>query len=267
MKAICPVWEGYKTQIEEILVLNLRDRPDRYHAVRGALHAAGAPQNRIKRWGAIPASDYGNIETLVGEAVKDGFPEFETLFEGKNPGRLPKIGQFWSYCQMLRYIVERNITAVILYDDRYITNWSQLAGTYMCMRNIEQYPNNDFKILQLEYYYDFTHKIVNIYTNPDKYAKPYPMMPFVLQGPLGGSENAMLYRPEGAKFFLEKLLTRFHDSVETTLVRLMELPIEERRCIWTYNGPIVDTIHMGSNMYNPDTDVDQTDEITVEERV
>ena len=56
------------------------------------------------------------------------------FFENKNPGRLAKIGQFWSYCQMLRYIVERGITAVILYDDRYITNWSQLAGTYMCMR-------------------------------------------------------------------------------------------------------------------------------------
>ena len=265
MKAIYPIWMGYRSQIHEILVLNLKDRMDRYYSVYGALHAAGTPIERIQRWNAIPASDYENIEALVDAAVKDGFPEFKTLLENKKfSPRLAKGAQFWSYCQMLRYIAEKNIVAAILYDDRYITNWSQLAAVYCYIKEIERdLPGKvELTILQLEYYHDFTNQIVNIYAHPDKYSRPYPMMPYILQGPLGASENAMLYTPEGAKFFLEKLLNTFNDSIEETLAGLIHLPTEERGGVWTCNYPAVAMMRgMGSNMYRDDTDL--TDEMTV----
>ena len=142
MKAISPIWMGYRCQIQEILVLNLTDRMDRYYSVYGALHAAGTPMERIQRWEAMPASEYKNIGALVDAAVKDGFPEFQTLLENKKfSQRLTKGAQFWSYCQMLRYIIQEHRVTVILYDDRYITNWSQLAAAYCYMKEIEQNPD------------------------------------------------------------------------------------------------------------------------------
>ena len=265
MKAIRPVWMGFKHQIQEILVLNLKERMDRYHAVYGALHAAGANTNDIKRWEAMPASDYKDTAALVDAAVKDGFPEFQTLFENNGmSGRSTKNAQFWSYCQMLRYIAERNITAVILYDDRYITNWSQLANVYSCMKNIEDNPDSGvvLDVLQLEYYHDDHHQIVNIYTHPDKFSVPYPCLPYILQGPLGQSENAMLFTPNGAKFFLQRLLNFFNDSIEHTLIGLIDPPVEERNGFWTCNYPAVGWIPgMGSNMYKDD--MDRTDEMTI----
>ena len=265
MKAIHPIWMGYRCQIHEILVLNLKDRMDRYYSVYGALHAAGAPEEKIKRWHAMPASDYKDTAALVDAAVKDGFPEFQTLLENnKFSPRLAKGAQFWSYCQMLRYIGQEHRVTVILYDDRYITNWSQLAGVYCYMKEIENdlHPKVEFNILQLEYYHDFTNQIVNIYAHPDEYSRPYPMMPYILQGPLGASENAMLYTPKGAKFFLEKLLNTFDDSIEKTLTGLIHLPPEERGGFWTCNYPAVAVMPgMGSNMYRDD--IDLTDEMTV----
>ena len=265
MKAIHPIWMGYRGQIQEILVLNLKDRVDRYYSVYGALCAAGAPVEKIKRWEAMPASDYKNIEALVDAAGKDGFPEFQRLLENnKFSPRLAKAAQFWSYCQMLRHIGQEQRVTVILYDDRYITNWSQLAAVYCYMKEIEQNPDTGvaFDILQLEYYHDFTNQIVNIYAHPDKYSRPYPMMPHILQGPLGASENAMLYTPEGAKFFLDRLLNTFNDSIETSLTGLIHLPPEERGGFWTCNYPAVAVVPgMGSNMYRDD--IDLTAEMTV----
>ena len=124
-----PVNEGH--MISEVIVLNLPSRSDKFWSCYGALHAVGVPTERIKRWEAMPASDYENIEALVDAAVKDGFPAFQTIYErGRCDDYLSINAQFWSYCQMLRYIAEKDITAIILYDDRYILNWGQFVKLY-----------------------------------------------------------------------------------------------------------------------------------------
>ena len=244
--------EDEKHQISEVLVLNLKHRSDKFWSVYGALVAAGTPVEKIKRWNAMPASDYKNIEALVDAAVKDGFPEFQTLLENEMFDRYLTISaQFWSYCQMLRYISEKNIVAVILYDDRYILNWTQFSRVYTLVeRRKEDSVNSenavDFYMLQLEYYVDEylidSQSFFRVQATPDKCMRQYPHIPHILQGPLGASENAMLYTPEGAKFFLEKLFQNGVAKVEVGLVCLSKLPPEERAGVWTCNYPVVDEI-------------------------
>ena len=82
--------------------------------------------------------------------------------------------------------------------------------------------------------------------------RQYPRIPHIVQGPIGASENAMLYTAEGAKYFLEKLLQIGIAKVEAGLVNLFELPEAERAGVWTCNYPIVDEIMDGtSNIFDP----------------
>ena len=241
--------------IDNILILNLKNRPERFWSCYGALVAAGTPIEKIKRWNAIPASDYKTPDALVDAAVKDGFPEFACLEENKN---LMIAAQFWSYCQMLRYITEKNIVAVILYDDRYILNWTQFSHLYMFIAGVQADLETsetpiDFHILQLEYYVDkyliHSQDFFSVQTTPEKYMRSYPRIPHILQGPLGASENAMLYTPEGAAFFLEKLFQNGISKVEIGLVALYELSEAERAGVWTCNYPVVSGVPgIGSNI-------------------
>ena len=261
--------EDEKHFISEVLVLNLKHRSDKFWSIYGALVAAGTPVEKIKRWNAMPASDYKNIEELVDAAVKDGFPEFQTLLENERFGsNLAISAQFWSYCQMLRYIGEKNIVAVILYDDRYILNWSQFSRLYMLIeRRKEDSVNSenpvDFYMLQLEYYRDEymidSQSFFRVQVTPDKCMRQFPRIPHILQGPLGASENAMLYTPEGAKFFLGKLFQNGVPSIEIGLVCLFKLPPEERAGVWTCNYPVVDEIPDGRSDIFKGTQFDESD--------
>ena len=240
--------------ISEVIVLNLRHRQDKFWSIYGALVASGTPPGRIRRWEAMPASDYKDIEALVDAAVKDGFPEFQTMLENERFDRYLAVNaQFWSYCQMLRYIAERNITAVILYDDRYILNWTQFTRLYRLIElrkedsvNVNDSVLVEFHMLQLEYYMDAyllrSQSFFRVQATPDKCMRQYPRIPHILQGPLGASENAMLFTSEGAKFFLQKLFQFETPSVQQGLVSLHELPPEERAGVWTCNYPVVDEI-------------------------
>ena len=61
----------------------------------------------------------------------------------------------------------------------------------------------------------------------------YPKIPYICEGPLGGSENVMGYTPKGARYFLEYIKSKLWCNVELTLTQLSHLPPEERRGIWT----------------------------------
>ena len=254
-----PVNEGH--MISEVIVLNLPSRSDKFWSCYGALHAVGVPTERIKRWEAMPASDYENIEVLVDAVVKDGFPEFQTIYERDRCDNYLTINaQFWSYCQMLRYIAEKDITAIILYDDRYLLNWAQFVKLYQKIRDYQKHAEDagdrvEFYMLQLEFYHDMfmlnSQDFFRVQATPEC-MRQFPRIPHIVQGPLGAGENAMLYTAEGAKYFLEKLFQIGIAKVEVGLVKLFELPEAERAGVWTCNYPVVDEIMDGtSNIFDP----------------
>lgn len=219
-----------KYQIDEILILNLPSRSDRKLAVQGAFDATGAMPDRMNFWQAMPASDFESIEDLVDAAVDDGFDFFRDAHsEGKlneKPMAIP--AQLWSYCQMLRYIseMEQYKGFLIIYDDRYIIDYCQFAQLWHFLRNSDSSGYAPFMMLQFDYYLmqDFNITMPKV---------THPNMPYILEGPLGGSENAMGYTPEGARFFLDRLQNHICGNVETTLGRLSHLPRNERQGIWT----------------------------------
>ena len=232
-------------QIDEVLVLNLESRRDRKWAAIGALDLAYTPLERVRIWNAIPASDFENLQQIGASAAADGFPWFVAYVKRCGFIRHPMIvAQAWSYCQMLRHIAESDITGLILYDDRYIIDFEQLASLNYWLTRI------GYKFVQLDYYDNIEHLHMGFEL------KIHDKIPYLAEGPLGCSENAILYSPQGAMWtlnFLEANLTdkleRAGVNIETALTQISHLPREERTGIWTtYNcQPIYHNTRMGSD--------------------
>ena len=240
-------------QINEVLVLNLESRPDRKWAAIGALDLAYTPLERVRIWNAVPASDFENIEQIGEAAAADGFPWFVEYVKTRSFIKHPMIvAQAWSYCQMLRHLVVQDLTGLILYDDRYILDFEQLSAiNYWLARSYHQ-DSEPYLMVQFEHY-------ENIHHNTGYEWNFHRNFPYLVEGPLGCSENAILYSPEGARFaleFLEENLARKDGSygvnIETALVTMSHLPRSERLGVWTtYNCQVVyHNAHFGSDRIN-----------------
>ena len=218
--------------IDEVLVLNLESRRDRKWAAIGALILAQCPFERICIWNAAPASDFQTSPEIGEAAAADGFPWFAKYAQNTDL-RIYTVAQAWSYCQMLRHIAENDLNAVILYDDRYILDFEQLSAVHVWLKNFNDGYDVPYRMLQCEYYQFRVHNI--------GYASDmHPYVPYIVEGPLGGSENAIIYTCEGAKFFLDYLKENMTVNVESTLAGMSHLPREERAGIWTaYNCQLI----------------------------
>lgn len=233
-------------EIDVILILNLEHRSDRLCAVYGALQAAGAPVDRIRRWHATPGSDFKDRDALICAATEDDFPEFSYLVHdlpADDPNyelELNIKSQTWNYCQMLRYLVETEQSGLILYDDRYIKDWEILSGMYKSLRRMQ--PDNPCLILQLDRYF-------SLHFNQKMRRRRYRGVPYITAGPFSGSENAMLYSAAGAEWFLSKILSteNKHRNVEATIGRLSFLPRKERPDFWSCELDIVGYLHFGGS--------------------
>lgn len=239
-------WKKNKHQIDVILVLNLEHRPDRFYMVYAGLDIADAPLDRVKRWNAVPGSQFKSFQEIAEATAEDGFSEFRCLSEENLRNRyndelqfyLNVMTQKWSYCQMLRYLRDTNQSGLILYDDRYIKSWLHLADTYHYLRKYQE--GNDALILQLEYY-------ENIWCQ--RYDRiRHPSVPYVVEGPISSSENAMVYSAEGAAFLLEYLFINSELFVESTIGYLSHKPREENSDFWSYDVDIVGWFDTGTNI-------------------
>ena len=220
-------------KIDEVLVLNLKSRPDRKWAAIGALTLAQCPLERVRIWNAAPASEFENTHQIGEAAAADGFP-WLLDYANNTDLRLYVVAQAWSYCQMLRHLAEHNLTGIILYDDRYILDFEQLSAVHYWLSN---FNHNDVRIpylmLQCDYYQSLQH---NIGYEWDL----HPEFPYLAEGPLGGSENAVVYTSEGAKFFLDYLEKHMTENVGSTLANISYLPRSERFGVWTaYNCQLI----------------------------
>lgn len=213
-------------EIDTVLILNLDERVDRLWATYGALSSAGVPVAKIQRFPATSGSDFKDSDGLIHAATEDGFPQFSYLVKdlpADDPGyqfELNIKSQTWNYCQMLRYLKDTRQSAVILYDDRYIKNWESLVSLYGTLRH---FSSTDNLILQLDYYF-------SAHFNQQMRRPKFHGIPFVRQGPASSSDNAMVYSPEGAEWFLSKILEPENEfkNVESTIARLSFLPRKER---------------------------------------
>ena len=244
-------------KIEEVVVLNLAHRFDKKWAMIGALLAVGCPLDRIRLWNAAPGNAFEDIDPLLDYVVADGFPWFETFAKKrysdlKRPETLIReikiLAQAWSYCQMLRHLSENNINGIILYDDRYILDFEQLSAILYWLRDFSDKDEGlPFRMLQCDSY-------ENVSQHLGWTPKLHSKLPYILEGPAGGSENAIFYTPEGAKFFLDYLKKSLSTkefnfacpswnepgNIEGALSAMSHLPASERLGVWTaYNCQLV----------------------------
>ena len=160
---------------------------------------------------------------MIQAATDDGFPEFSYLVVNRPDDELyfelNIKSQAWNYCQMLRYLVETQQTGVILYDDRFIKDWINLQCTYDVLRSDEA-PNP--VILQLDYYFSG-------HFNQGIKRRRHGHVPYIQQGPTTASENAMVYSPDGAEWFLARILEPENEgrNIESTIARLATVPTQK----------------------------------------
>ena len=144
---------------------------------------------------------------------------------------------------MLRNIVSREENTVILYDDRYIRDFGYINEM---VGHLSQENLPPFEILQFE-------------NNQHNAADPrhfmntqaHPKFPWFFRGPLGGSENAMFFRPKGASFLLQYLLENFGPTTETTILKLNE-NLEDCPFFWTADFPVIGRLGFLGTMVHRD---------------
>ena len=233
-------------QIDEVIILNLPYRMDRRLIIYGANRAGHVPQDRIRMWNAVPASEFENLGAVAGLAKEKGWSGFDENETIRDKRRIAVAAQAYSYFEMLTHIVENEITALILYDDRYVIDFDQLTGIYdIIMKSLkEDRAQSPFRMLQCEYYFTSPH-------NAKIESAAHPNIPILYEGPLGGSENAMLYSPAGARYFLEILENRIcGHNIESTLSKISHLPRAERQGIWT-----CENVELISGVFNFGSDI------------
>lgn len=228
--------------VHEIIILNLPDRIERKWASIGSLTTSGFDLGKMRFWQAVPGTDFKDTRAVCEAAADDGFPEFIKFYEHEKYGinhhsvahsadssQTRMLAQAWSYFQMLRHVSENQIHALIMYDDYIFKNYDIFATI------VEKIiSEDDFLFLQCEYYHiPPVNLMMEIVRHPVVYC--------LAQGPLGASENVILYSHKGATFFLDHLKQNFHSNIEATLQRMCYLPIQERQGMWTAIDRLVRT--------------------------
>lgn len=226
--------------IDRIFILNLPDAVERRWACLTANCINGMSQNDIYFWEAIPGDSFSSARELVEMAIREGFNEFEALYQKEwieegpykakdNYGKRV-YAQFFSYCQMLRRISQEDLNTIILYDDRYIKKFIYLRDMIGHLLRPDL-PACD--ILQLENNWHRKHD-PTASLNP----KRHPRYPWFCQGPMGGSENSMFFTPKGAAFLLNHLLINFQDTTERTILKLND-NLDACDFFWTADFPMI----------------------------
>ena len=104
------------TEIKNIFILTLRETLNRKWGSIGALDARKFPMDIVHAVHGIDGLAYPDHETLIQDAVSDGFAFFK-----KNEGfRKIPIGMTagtWSACRVLRHVLELDRTALVMEDD------------------------------------------------------------------------------------------------------------------------------------------------------
>ena len=112
--------------IDRLYLLNLPHRTDRKYFMLGHLETINVPYDRLCIFKAKDGNDYETTGDVIDAAIADGFDFFASWEVGQTRTQL---AYKWNWCLMLREIMELQIHAFILLDDRILTvDWETLCG-------------------------------------------------------------------------------------------------------------------------------------------
>ena len=242
--------------IEKVLILNLKKRPDRFWTCYGALMATGTPMDRVMRVEASPGIDFKDKDALVRAATEDGFPEFERIVRelpADDPNYQLELNiksQAWDYCRMLRYLKDTNQSGLILYDDRYVKKLGESRIFIQESSEIAVSERYLYLAVRLLLFCEFESK-----------NETYNVAIFPISNRVRGVAVRMrcFIPAAGAEWFLEKILEEENEcrNVESTINRLSFIPARERPDFWSCEISFISNLQKltGSNIGNLDTGV------------
>ena len=129
--------------IDRVYVINLAHRLDRRYFMEGHLETIGVPREKIHIFEAKNGNDYESPNAVIKAAIADGFEEFKNR---NNRKARTQLAYHWNWCKILREIIELNLVALILLDDRMlIVDWNTLSI------NVRSLRFRQLDVLQLDY--------------------------------------------------------------------------------------------------------------------
>ena len=186
--------------IDRVYLLNLPHRTDRKYFMLGHLETINVPYDRLCIFEAKDGNDYETTGDVIDAAVADGFDFFSSWEVGQTRTQL---AYKWNWCLMLREIMELQIHAFILLDDRILTvDWETLCS-FIEFLNASHPP---FHILQVEWRHDDD----SIPYEIGKHGEP--VNEFIAKGTYMWGDFMTVVSPAGAERMFNSL--RIHPNTE-----------------------------------------------------
>ena len=232
-------------QIDRVSVLTLERYDWRSYVCMGGLLARFVPWDIIYRHYGDDAADFTGARAVCEAAVDDGFPIFKVLLDTDYHRQLSVaiLAQFWSYMQMFRESVDKDITTFWIHDD-YLLNYEWSHYQEM-VESVSSY-DSDWRFILPGYW---NREGVDIRKTEeiesDSLIKVSP-------GILGACDVGFIFSPEGAKYFLE--IEEFGYSFETHILHLSDtVPFLDGAYTvsndWSI-APIVVGLELGSSIHD-----------------
>ena len=184
--------------IDKVYVLNLPHRTDRKYYMLGHLETIGVPFHCVRIFEAHYGNDYETTHDVIDAAVADRFDFFSSWNDLKTRTEL---AYCWNWCLILREIMELQIHAFILLDDRILTvTWETLCG-FIEFLSASHPP---FHILQVEWRYDDDSMLYEIGKHGE------PVNEFIAKGTYMWGDFMTVVSPAGAERMYNSLKTFPH---------------------------------------------------------
>ena len=221
--------------IDNIMLINLKRRKDKWFFGFGWLHGLGYPGDRIIRFDAHDGKDYETTQDVVAAAVVDGFEFFGNYNDGEAILKKHQLCWFWSYCGALRTIIEMDKTVMLLLDDMLpYKNWQWNRTSALVSECIKANADEGQSFKGLQLCYGMT---------PQRRPPDVPIYSSMLrEGIFGLNENGYVFSKDGASMFLEVYGEQFPKEIvfagETISIRGLEND-EYRKGWWTVLDEVV----------------------------
>ena len=183
--------------IDQVLVMNLKRREDKWYFMLGALGVSDFPirdKNIIRRFEAHDARQYVDCASVISAACQDGFPYFEkySKFRLKDEYAKRLYAYHWTCVSALREIVQLDKIVMLLFDEStpvFGWNWNRYKGVVSKCYDL----SSNFRGVQLR-----TQSPAEIF---QPIRQPYDSI--LAEGLCGENETAIVLSKSGAQMLLD----------------------------------------------------------------
>ena len=188
-------------------ILNVKRRVDRRLIAVMQAHMMSIPMENIHIWEAkdAVALNIKELPTLLDTIADDGFPQIRDIDRFKPDVALGRVCQLWNICRFLRHLIETNQTQMFIHDGVVLKRNNCFIPTYRWWGQIVTQLNIHSKAKGHEFLF-----LLNGHKRPHFQQNITPIAPDseILHGISAFDNFARVYSPAGAKFVLERILTR-----------------------------------------------------------